>query len=48
LVLFALGCKHQEEGFFFVDLVLVVDAEDDVVWLPQMALKRRPYVVDLP
>ncbi len=45
---FRLDAEHQKQILVFVDLVSVVDAQNDVVGLPEVALKRGPSTVDLP
>ena len=46
--LFALSSKDQEEIFFKIDRVPIIDPEDNIVRLPEMALQLRPKVADLP
>lgn len=45
---FRLDAEHQKQILVLVDLVSVVDAQNDVVGLPEVALKRWPSTIDLP
>ena len=46
--IFPLSWKDEKEIFLFVYLVFVVDSEDDIVGLPEMALQFRPKIADFP